>query len=281
MRLGEGIMKRGWISIHRQILDNPLFVQRGKASKIEAWIYLLLKANHRDADVLIGMEMVHVKKGQLITSQLKLCKQFKWGNSKLRNYLKLLEKQDMITVETTTKLTCITICNYSKFQDMQTANKLQTNSKRIANNMPANTNNNVNKSNNVNKKTLKDRMTEFNNKAVAEALKRTPSPHPDLVLAFCNYWTEHNEGGSKMKFEKQKVFNIAMRLNTWILKSHDYDSNGLVKNDTSEYKTNGRGEFKVWCSKCNNDLYYKEYHLKQKQATACCGADIMPTPKGK
>lgn len=37
----------------------------------------------------------------------------------------------------------------------------------------------------------------------------------EMLIAFCNYWTEHNEGAKKMKFEMQKVFNMSMRLVTW------------------------------------------------------------------
>ncbi len=37
----------------------------------------------------------------------------------------------------------------------------------------------------------------------------------DLITEFYYYWTEHNEGGKKMKFEMQKVFDIKRRLVTW------------------------------------------------------------------
>lgn len=37
----------------------------------------------------------------------------------------------------------------------------------------------------------------------------------ELLDQFINYWTEHNEGGRKMRFETHKIFNISKRLGTW------------------------------------------------------------------
>lgn len=37
----------------------------------------------------------------------------------------------------------------------------------------------------------------------------------EMLRAFFDYWTEKNEGGKKMKFEMQKVFEIEKRLRTW------------------------------------------------------------------
>ena len=45
----------------------------------------------------------------------------------------------------------------------------------------------------------------------------------DMLNDFCRYWTEHNEGGKKMRFEMQKVFNIKMRLITWHKNTKKYE----------------------------------------------------------
>jgi hypothetical protein len=37
----------------------------------------------------------------------------------------------------------------------------------------------------------------------------------EMLQDFCNYWTEHNEGGLKMRYEKEKVFDVARRLAIW------------------------------------------------------------------
>ena len=84
-------MNNGWIAVHRKILDNPILNRSRKFSNFEAWMFLLLKANHKDNKVLIGNKLINVKKGELITSIQKLSVKFKWSSTKLRAFLKLLE----------------------------------------------------------------------------------------------------------------------------------------------------------------------------------------------
>lgn len=36
-----------------------------------------------------------------------------------------------------------------------------------------------------------------------------------MIVAFCQYWTEANENGAKMRFEKEKTFDIRRRLERW------------------------------------------------------------------
>lgn len=59
--------------------------------------------------------------------------------------------------------------------------------------------------------TIEERQILFRNK-VAEYLKDYPK---ETLREFYDYWTEMNEGGRKMRFEMQKVFDINKRLITW------------------------------------------------------------------
>jgi hypothetical protein len=43
----------------------------------------------------------------------------------------------------------------------------------------------------------------------------------DTLNGFYLYWTESNEGGRKMRFEMQKVFDIKRRLATWKKKENE------------------------------------------------------------
>ena len=36
-----------------------------------------------------------------------------------------------------------------------------------------------------------------------------------MVAEFCQYWTEANENGKKMRYEKEKTFEIKRRLERW------------------------------------------------------------------
>lgn len=116
--------KKGWVSIHRSIYDNWIWNDDEEFDKRSAWIDLLLMVNHEDKKVLIDGNLELVKRGQRITSIRKLCNRWKWSRTKVNNFLKLLEKDNMIYLKIEPhKKTIITIVNYNLYQDDNTNKK--------------------------------------------------------------------------------------------------------------------------------------------------------------
>lgn len=116
--------KKGWVSIHRSIYDNWIWNDDEEFDKRSAWIDLLLMVNHEDKKVLIDGNLELVKRGQRITSIRKLCNRWKWSRTKVNNFLKLLEKDNMIYLKIEPhKKTIITIVNYNLYQDDKTNRK--------------------------------------------------------------------------------------------------------------------------------------------------------------
>lgn len=113
----------GWIKLHRKITENELFLEKRVFSKFEAWIDLLLTANHETKYIMHGNRKIKVNRGQLITSELKLMKKWGWSKTKLRNFIFLLENEKMIKKISDKKKTTITICNYSLYQDTENQQK--------------------------------------------------------------------------------------------------------------------------------------------------------------
>ncbi|HEE1497241.1 TPA: DnaD domain-containing protein [Staphylococcus aureus] len=149
----------GWISIDRSIQNHWLFKEKRTFSKFEAWIYLLMEANHSKAKVPIGNQIVTVERGQRLTSILTLSDLFNWSRFKVKTFLDLLESDGMLEVKTTSKYTLITIVNYDFYQSEQGRNQHQNDikptSKQHQSNInptskqhQSNTNNNDNKDNN-------------------------------------------------------------------------------------------------------------------------------------
>ena len=264
-------MNNGWISVHRKILCNPVLNRSRKFSNFEAFVVLLLKANHKPNKVRVGNSMIEVDSGELITSQKKLCTEFRWSSSKLRAFLKLLESEQMIKVKTNKVCTMLSICNYKELQSIE-------NHKRTTKESQKNHKRKQTISNKVNNTALVDREVEFKNKILTLGLEFEPPIQSGTINAFCNYWTESNKRGSKMRFESEKFFDPKKRLATWLKRE---DSYGIKSKQTiqQKYQTNGNGEFKVWCVKCGRDLYYKEHHIKMQTATACCKTDFRSTKK--
>ncbi|HDB6740538.1 TPA: DnaD domain-containing protein [Staphylococcus aureus] len=149
----------GWISIDRSIQNHWLFKEKRTFSKFEAWIYLLMEANHSKAKVPIGNQIVTVERGQRLTSILTLSDLFNWSRFKVKTFLDLLESDGMLEVKITSKYTLITIVNYDFYQSEQGRNQHQNDikptSKQHQSNInptskqhQTNTNNNDNKDNN-------------------------------------------------------------------------------------------------------------------------------------
>lgn len=119
----------GWIKIHRDILYHEIWGDK-PFSKGQAWIDLLLLANHSDNKCMVGNKVEEIKRGSFITSELKLMDRWGWGRKKVQLFLKFLESESMITRNANNKRTAITIVNYDVYQYQGTAKEQQKNTKR-------------------------------------------------------------------------------------------------------------------------------------------------------
>lgn len=93
----EGFKKQGYIRLYRGFRDDPLWKKKRKFSQFEALIDLNLEARGIDSP---GFEfqkrIVHLKRGQLITSQRILAKRWSWHRNSVTRFLKKLEKRGTI-----------------------------------------------------------------------------------------------------------------------------------------------------------------------------------------
>ena len=107
--------EKGWIKLHRQLQDCPLWYCE-RFSKGQAWVDLLLMTNHADKKIIFNGQTMVVKRGQYLTSMLKLAEKWQWDRKTVKSFLSLLVKDNMISFETDNHRTIITIENYSVFQ---------------------------------------------------------------------------------------------------------------------------------------------------------------------
>ncbi len=197
----------GWISLHRKIRCNPLFVEKRKFSRFEAWIDMLMEANHSDNKWLCGNEMITIKRGSFITSEIKLMNRWGWSKSKVRGYLLLLQSENMIIKKTDNKKTTICIVNYDYYQDNRTAKEPQKDHKKTTKEPQKDTNNN---DNNDNKKS----RTTFTPPSIDEikqyCKERNNNIDPEQFHAFYSAkgW---KIGSNKMKDWKQAVITWEKR----------------------------------------------------------------------
>ncbi len=145
------MMDNGWISLHRKLIDSPIFKN---AHAMQLWIFLLLKANHKDGKCTIGNRTIEVKRGQLLTGRKSLSEATGIHTSKIERLLKMLKTEQQIEQQTSTKYRLISITNYDTYQDSNS----KSNNNRTTIEQQTNTNNNVN---NDNKKDIEKKTTRF------------------------------------------------------------------------------------------------------------------------
>lgn len=115
-------MKRGYVRIYRCIEDNILFRDPEPANKKSAWIDLILMANHKKVEMLVGTQKIVIKRGQKFTSIRKLALRWGWSVNRTLRYLKLLEREGMVYRESVGNGTLLTLVNYGKFQGDKNTN---------------------------------------------------------------------------------------------------------------------------------------------------------------
>lgn len=114
-------MNEGWISLHRQIQDSFLWKDKPFA-KGQAWIDLLLLAYHEDTKKLWRGELKEYKRGTVNVSITFLAERWGWSWRRVKKFLKMLEKDGMITQNVTARDTAIFLTNYDVFQGERRAN---------------------------------------------------------------------------------------------------------------------------------------------------------------
>lgn len=144
---------RGWIRLCRSIQDNWMW-EETPFSKGQAWIDLLLLANHKDEKFAYKDTVVTGQRGTVYRSYLFLADRWGWSRDKVRRFMSQLESDGMVTTNATRHNTTITIVNYGKYQDFtttnDTTNRQQTDNRPTTDRQHTAIYNNVNNVNNVN-----------------------------------------------------------------------------------------------------------------------------------
>ncbi len=165
--------KHGYILIHRKIFENSLYFAE-VFSKMQAWIDLLLIANHSSRKIDIRGNLISVNRGQIARSEENLGKRWKWSRGKVRRYLKVLVAERMIVQQKTPAITLISIVNYDAYQSNKTTDRT-----------PGNTADDTETNNDKLNKTL-IHSTPLPNSETDKGEKNTPMNY----LSVLNCWKE-------------------------------------------------------------------------------------------
>ena len=103
-----------------------------------------------------------------------------------------------------------------------------------------------------------------------------------MVEEFCDYWTEYNVNGKKMKFEKEKTFHPMRRLKQWKRNSQQMNPNKWPKEEL-KFKDFFSRAFMRSLTGDQQKLYIKHLESKGYKYTKSKhgGTSHILTPDGK
>jgi len=192
----------GWIKLYRKISDNKLWTCE-KFTRGQAWIDLLLLANHSYGYFFVRDHKIEVQRGEVGWSENKLAVRWKWSRSKLRNFLKQLEKEQQVKQRKSHSYSIIEIINYEIYQEKEQQDVQQKDNRKTTERQQKNTN--------------KKNKEEIKNE------KNIIPPAKNLVIEYCqqrknnvdvNRWYNFYESkGWMIGKNKMKDWQAAIR--TW------------------------------------------------------------------
>lgn len=106
----------GWIKIYRDLSDHWLAKH---PEKLGWWVLLLLEVEHEDRKMLVGNQLIEVKRGQVVASLSFLAELWQTSKKTADRFLSLLIEDQMLTRSVTRQVSVLTICNYESYQDKQ------------------------------------------------------------------------------------------------------------------------------------------------------------------
>ncbi|HEY3389071.1 MAG TPA: hypothetical protein VGK38_05830, partial [Prolixibacteraceae bacterium] len=218
----------GWISVNRKIATSDLWLSE-TFTRGQAWIDMLILANHKEGFIRVRGINVTIKRGQLGWSEVRLSERWKWSRTKTRHFLKELEKVQQIEQQKNAVSLLISIVNYDEYQNKDSKKLL----KSTAEVQQKDTNNNI-----IDKSIIKapwKSSYEVYKKECGEAFKILSKDEPlrakikmlypdidfdkSLMNAFLSHWgTEEGWEGKR----KSKSDNINWK--TTVLKTIKYNA---------------------------------------------------------
>jgi hypothetical protein len=112
----------GWFKVQRDIQDHWIWKSKEPFDKRSAWVDLIMLANFKEFKTMYKGKIVCRKRGEVNTSVVYLAKRWRWDRRKVNRFLMALAADNMLSLNSTSDGTTITIENYAKYQDVGTTN---------------------------------------------------------------------------------------------------------------------------------------------------------------
>ncbi len=112
----------GWIKVYRKIRQSFVWTD---ANQLKLWLLILMKASHDGNRFLFNGQQVDVSSGQFVTGRDAIASEFNAGakpvqrvsGRQLWRWIKLFEKEQMLSIKSNTKYSVITVINWGEYQE--------------------------------------------------------------------------------------------------------------------------------------------------------------------
>jgi len=131
-------IKQGWIRLHRKIMNTPEWLAE-PFTRGQAWVDLLLLANHETGFICKRGVMIAVERGQVGYSEDTLAARWRWSRGKVRRFIaeltRLFRISRRISEKTVQKNASVSsliyIVNYDKYQMNDTESSTEDGRKTV------------------------------------------------------------------------------------------------------------------------------------------------------
>jgi len=163
--------EEGWISLYRKIQNSFVWTD---ANQLKLWLLILMKANHSENKFLFNGKEISLSSGQMVTGRNAITLEFNNGvkpvqqvsGRQLWRWIKRFEKEQMLSIKSTSKYSIITVLNWGEYQqyDQQVSSKCPASVQLVS------TNNNDNNKDNNTMSSKKDETEKVNYGALIKYL---------------------------------------------------------------------------------------------------------------
>jgi hypothetical protein len=219
-------MYRGYVKLWRKSIEGGWL---SNAKLWTFWCWCLMKASHKEYDLVVGLQKVHLMPGDFVFGLKAASKELKMPIQPIRTILDFLKISQNITLKTTNKFSIISVVNWETYQSDENEINTQIN------------------------KPLTNEQQTTNNKQTLEELK-----HVKKVILYSAefelFWKEYPN-----KKEKPHAFNCWNKLNG---QRPDIEAIQRAIQKQKDWRKNADGAFRpewkhpaVWLNKgCWDDI---------------------------
>ena len=193
----------GWVLIWREMFEDKLWLAE-PFTRGQAWVDLILLANHTPSSFYIRGNEVKVNRGQVARSEMALAERWQWSRGKVRRYIRMLETGQQIVQQKNFLITLITITNYNRYQPKDGKVVQQKSESSTADSTADGT------ADGTHTKKVKEEL-----KKVKEDIPGKKKPGKDTwITPFCKIWEELQGGDIPMGIALKNLIGPVKKLGT-------------------------------------------------------------------